>query len=275
MTSTSRRALDAETERELVRRWSEHSDVRARDRLVASLQPLVRRIAHRHRGPGCGLSDLIQEGNLGLLAAIERFDPERGVRLATYGTWWVRAFVLRFVENNARLVRGATTTDRLRLFYRLGRTKERLVAEGRDPSAANIAAELGVAERDVVAMEMLRTPTTSLDAPARPGSDSTRPAVDLLADATESPEDWLQSEELRDRLDRALDQFGATLEGRSFEMFRDRVRAASPASLHELSDRWGVTRPAARRIEDRVCRPLRRFLYRQMGDTITAALGSA
>jgi len=264
---------DAATECQLVRRWADQRDAAARDRLVASMLPLVRRIARRHRGNGCTLADLEQEGHLGLLAAIDRFDPDRGVRLATYAAWWVRAFVLRFVEHNARLVRGATTSQRLRLFYQLGRTKQRLAADGQDTSPAAIAEALGVPERDVVAMEMLSAPAASLDAPL-PGSDGqARTGIDRLADAADTPEDWLQSEELRDRLDAALDRFANTLEGRSLEMFTDRVRAPSPASLHELSARWGVTRAAARRIEDRVSRPLRRFLYREMGDAITAALG--
>ncbi|MEM6996767.1 MAG: sigma-70 family RNA polymerase sigma factor, partial [Myxococcota bacterium] len=241
--------------------------------LVAAAQPLVRRIAHRHRGPGCALHDLVQEGNVGLLAAIDRFDPDRGVRLATYAAWWVRAYVLRFVERNARLVRGATTSDRLRLFYQLGRTTQQLAAEGRETGPAAVAEALGVDERDVVAMQMLRAPAASLDAPSE-GEGRPRVALDRLADTSDSPEQWLESEELRERLDDALDRFGATLHGRSLEMFRDRVRSPRPASLHELSQRWGVTRPAARRIEDRVSRPLRRFLYREMGDAITAALGS-
>ena len=272
-TEHSETRLDAATECQLVRRWAQEQDATARDRLVVSMLPLVRRIARRHRGNGCTLADLEQEGQLGLLAAIDRFDPERGVRLATYAAWWVRAFVLRFVEHNARLVRGATTSQRLRLFYQLGRTKQRLAADGQDTSPAAIAEALGVPERDVVAMEMLSTPAASLDAPL-PGSEGqARTGIDRLADVADTPEDWLQSEELRDRLDAALDSFAKTLEGRSLEMFTDRVCAPSPASLHELSARWGVTRAAARRIEDRVSRPLRRFLYREMGDAITAALG--
>ena len=265
--------LDATTECQLIRRWAEDRDSHARDRLVASMLPLVRRIARRHRGNGCTVADLEQEGHLGLLAAIDRFDPDRGVRLATYAAWWVRAFVLRFVEHNARLVRGATTSQRLRLFYQLGRTKQRLAADGQDTSPAAIAEALGVPERDVVAMEMLRKPAASLDAPLPSSDGQPRSGVDRLADEADNPEDWLQSEELRDRLDAALDRFAQTLDGRSLEMFTDRVRAPSPASLHELSARWGVTRAAARRIEDRVSRPLRRFLYREMGDAITAALG--
>lgn len=267
--------MDATTECDLVRRWTAHADTRARDRLVASLQPVVRRIAQRHHGEGCGLPDLVQEGNLGLLAAIDRFDHNRGVRLSTYGTWWIRAFILRYVEHNARIVRGTTTSDRLRLFYQLGRTKQRLEADGRDTSAASIAAELGVGEHDVVAMEMLRTPTASLDAPVRTANGSPRAMLDRLPDEAESPAAWLASLELRERLEDALNRFGETLEGRSLEMFQDRVRAPRPTSLHELSHRWGVTRPTVRRIEDRLYRPLRRFLYREMGDAITAALGSA
>ena len=265
--------LDAATEQFLAERWLTLHDPDARSKLVASQQRLVARIARRFRGYGCNEPDLVQEGNLGLLRAVDRFDPTRGVRLSTYAAWWIKAYILRFIEHNSRMIRGATTTDRLRLFYQLSKAKERLVSSGEPVTAAAIAHALGVSERDVVEMEQLRRPEVSLNAPVsrEPGSMS---GMDRLPDAGPTPETVLESAELEERLQAALESFEKTLNGRALEMFRDRVASRRPASLQELSERWGVTRAAARRVEDRVARPLRRHLYKELGDTITAALGS-
>jgi RNA polymerase sigma-32 factor len=265
--------LDAETESTLARRWRDDRDPVARDRLLLCHQFVVRSQARRHRYAGCSVADLEQEGNIGLLRALDRFDPDRGVRLATYAAWWIRAFMLRFIEHNSRMIRGATTTNRSRLFYQLGKTKERLLAEGEDASRAGVAKALGVDEQDVVAMELLRAPTASLDAPAAGFERDGGRMVDRVADADATPEQSLESAELRHQLDTVLDRFSATLTGRSLEMFRERVATDRPASLNELSARWGITRAAARRLEHRVSQPLRRYLYREMGDTIAATLG--
>ena len=265
--------LDADTEAALARRWRDDRDPVARDRLLRFHQFVVRSHARRHRYAGCSTADLEQEGNIGLLRAIDRFDPDRGVRLATYAAWWIRAFILRFIEHNSRMIRGATTTNRTRLFYRLGKTKERLLAEGEDASREGVAKALGVDEQDVIAMELLRAPTASLDAPAAGFEREGGRMVDRVATADATPEQSLQSAQLRHQLDTVLDRFSATLTGRSLEMFRERVATEHPASLHELSARWGITRAAARRLERRVAQPLRRYLYREMGDTIAATLG--
>lgn len=269
--STSR--LDAETERALARSWATDGDSTARNRLLLAHQFVVRQHARRYHCSGCSIADLEQEGNIGLLRAIDGFDPDRGVRFATYAAWWVRAFIFRFLEHNSRLIRGATTTGRIRLFYQLGKVKERLLADGRDASRESVARTLGVHEQDVVAMEHLRAPIASLDAPI-PGADGqVARRIDRIAAAVETPEQSLELAELRARLHDALERFGAKLRGRSLEMFRERVASDRPASLQELSARWGITRAATRRIEQRVSQPLRRHLYREMGDTIAAALG--
>jgi RNA polymerase sigma-32 factor len=266
--------LDAETECALARRWLTDRDPVARDRLLLSHQYVVRQQARRYRCGGCSDGDLEQEGNLGLLRAIDRFDPDRGVRLATYAAWWIRAYILRFIEHNSRIIRGATTTNRTRLFYRLGKTRERLLAEGEDASREGVAKALGVDEQDVIAMDLLRAPIASLDAPAAGFDREGGRRVDRIAAEDHTPEQSLEFAQLRERLGDVLDRFGRTLSGRTLEMFRDRVASERPASLQELSTRWGITRAAARRIERRVAHPLRRYLYREMGDTITAALGA-
>nr|MCH9680459.1 sigma-70 family RNA polymerase sigma factor [Deltaproteobacteria bacterium] len=181
--------MDPETERSLLIRWTRDRDVAARDRLVASQQSLVVAIANRHGRSAQAVADLVQEGNLGLLHALDRFDLDRGVRLSTYATWWVRAFMLRFIERNRGLIRGTTTANRTRLFYQLERTRQRLIAAGDDVTRQTIADAMGVSVDDVAAMEALRVPTTSLDAPlpGRDGGSISR--IDAVADQTPGPEE--------------------------------------------------------------------------------------
>jgi RNA polymerase sigma-32 factor len=271
--SVSTLRLDAETELALARRWATSRDPEARDRLLLSHQHVVRQHARRYQCSGCPFADLVQEGNLGLLRALERYDVERGVRLATYAAWWIRAYILRFVERNSRIVRGTTTPDRTRLFYQLGKTKERLAAAGEDATPQSVARALDVDEQDVVAMELLQSRVASLDAPAFELDGARR--IERIAADVETPEQSFGAAEFRERFGEALDRFAGTLHGRRLELFRDRIRADSPASLQELSARWGITQEAARRIERRVSTPLKRYLYREMGDTIVATLGAA
>ena len=265
-------SLDAKTEHALCVRWARNRDPEARDQLIAAQQPIVHRIAGRYCRTPAVYADLVQEGNLGLMHALERFDPDRGVRLVAYASWWIRAFVLRYLEHNHGLVRGATTASRSRLFYQLARTRQHLAAAGEDVSRATIADALGVEEKDVDAMELLRRPTASLDAPADKGG--TTALLDGLADWGASPEEHTLSGELRTRLRDALRTFERGLQGHQLEVFRDRVIATQPVTMQELGERWGMGRSAARRIEGQVTRSLRRHLYRQMGDTVTATLGA-
>ncbi len=263
--------LDEATECLLAQRWTTFADPEARGTLVASQQRLVAQIARKYRGYGCSESDLVQEGNLGLLRAVDRFDPTRGVRLSTYAAWWIKAYILRFIENNSQMIRGVTTADRQRLFYQLGKTKERLAAAGEDASPTAIADALEVSERDATEMELLHRGRAHLDGFVDP---SRRPGIESIIDTGPTPEAVVQSAELEERLERALLGFESTLSGRALEMFRDRIASRRPVSLAELGDRWGVTRAAARRVQERVVRPLRRHLYREFGDTIVAALGT-
>ncbi len=266
--------LDADTERALLDRWCSDRDASARDRLVTAHQRFVARVAKRYAKSAQHAADLIQEGNLGLLHALDRFEPERGVRLATYAAWWVRAYVLRYVEKNRGLVRGATTTNRSRVFYQLERTRRRLAADGEDVSREAIAFALGVDVKDVAAVESLRS-TTSLDAKVTSSEGEGASRLDLVADEGPSPEELVEADEMRQTLSRALTSFQDTLQGKHLEMFRERVVSPRPRSLVEFADRWGLARSAVRRIETGVERPLRRHLLRTMGDSITLTLGPA
>ena len=263
-------AINRETELELFSRWREHGDQRARDRIVAAHQPMIRRQARRYRTRGCGEADLIQEGNMGLLHALSRFEPERGVRLASYAAWWIRAYILRYIERNGRLLRGTTTAARLRLFYQLGRAKQALATEGREPDAAAIAALLGVDESDVMAMELLLAPVASLDTQA---ADSGTRVLDRIASELPSPEHTTETAEFSRTFRHAIDTYGRTLGERARTVFHERVLGEPPVSADTLGQRLGVTAATVRGMEHRVTVGLRRHLYREMGDSIVAALG--
>lgn len=226
--------------------------------------------ARRYRSRECTLADLVQEGNVGLLHAMERFDPARGVRLSTFASWWVRAHMLRYVERNSRIVRGATTAARRRLFYQLAKTTASLSQDGSLPGTQEIAEALGVSVQDVEAMESLRAPTASLDVPAHE-DDVTR--MERVSDPAPSPEDEIADAELAEHLSAVLERYAARLEGAALAMLRERVANTSPTPLCELGARWGLSNAAVRRLEKKVATPLRRHLYRHMGDTVVDTLG--
>ncbi len=212
----------------------------------------------------------MQEGNVGLLGALRRFDTTRDVRLSTFASWYVRAHMLRFVERNCGVVRGATTTARRRLFYQLSRTREALAQGGGVPTRAELAEALGVAEDDVQAMEQLKAPATSLETPTQ---DEGRAAMEQMQDPTPTPEDDVAAGELARLLHASLDAFAASLSAPARAMLHERIATATPASITELATQWGISGTAARRLESKVATPLRRHLYRTMGDAIVATLG--
>ncbi|MGH1342761.1 MAG: sigma-70 family RNA polymerase sigma factor [Nannocystales bacterium] len=266
-----RDGIDAKQEQALVESWRSAGLPAALSALVRSQQRMIMLWARRYGSRECSLADLVQEGNVGLMQAIERFDPERGVRLGTFSSWWVRAHMLRFVERNTRLVRGATTSARRRLFYQLARTTAALSRDGAVPDSSEIADALGVSVEDVEAMSSLRTPAASLDTPAR---DDDTASMERVCDPAPSPEEELADAELAQRLHGALDDYAAELDGAALAMLRTRVASTSPTPLRDLGAQWGLSNAAVRRLEKRVSNPLRRHLYRSMGDAVVETLGS-
>lgn len=266
-----RNSITAEYERTLLERWKSSGLPGALSALVRAQQPMIMLWARRYSSRECALADLVQEGNVGLMQAIERFDPERGVRLGTFSSWWVRAHMLRFVERNSRLVRGATTSARRRLFYQLAKTTAALSRDGVVPDSSEIAEALGVSVEDVEAMSSLRTPAASLDTPAR---DDDTAGMERVRDPALSPEDALAGAELAERLHGALEDYASELDGAALAMLRTRVASSSPTPLRDLGAQWGLSNAALRRLEKRVCNPLRRHLYRSMGDAVVDTLGT-
>ena len=267
--------LSREEEYELAVRWVEEGDKEAARKLVTSNLRLVVKIAHEYRRAYQNLLDLVQEGNVGLVKAVQKFDPYRGVKLSTYSGWWIRAYILKYILNNWRLVKIGTTQNQRKLFFNLRKQREALMAAGIDPTPERIAKELDVSTKEVVEMERrMSSPDVSLDAPlGSDDGDGSRTRLDLIEDDFADPEDNVDAVEFKSLLQDKLLAFGADLQGRELEIFRDRLVSDEPATLQEFGDRWGVSRERARQIEKRLVLRLRAYLQQELGDAVQIALG--
>ncbi len=265
--------LTREREHELAVRWVEQGDTDAGRQLVTSNLRLVVKIAHEYRRAYQNLLDLVQEGNVGLVRAVQKFDPYRGVKLSTYSGWWIRAYILKYILNNWRLVKIGTTQNQRKLFFNLRKQREALLAAGVDPTPERIAQELDVSAKEVVEMERrLAAPDVSLDAPLG-AEDDGRTRLDLIEDDYADPENRVDAAEFKDLLQEKLVTFGGGLDGRELEIFRERVMSEDPITLQDLGDRWGVSRERARQIEKRMLTRLREYLQGELGDAVQIALG--
>ena len=267
--------LTREEEHDLAVRWVENDDQEAAKLLVTSNLRLVVKIANEYRRGYQNLLDLVQEGNIGLIKAVQKFDPYRGVKLSTYSGWWIRAYVLKHILNNWRMVKIGTTQNQRKLFFNLRKQRDALIRAGIDPTAENIAKELDVSTAEVVEMQKrMSAPDASLNAPL--GSDdggSGRTRMDMLEADDGGPEDQVSGDEFKRLLQDKLRSFGATLEGREAEIFGERLIADEPITLQDLGDRWGVSRERARQVEKRMVLRLRKFLQDELGDAVQIALG--
>lgn len=267
--------LTREEEYALAVRWVEDGDAEAGRRLVTSNLRLVVKIAHEYRRAYQNLLDLVQEGNVGLIQAVKKFDPYRGVKLSTYSGWWIRAYILKFILNNWRLVKIGTTQNQRKLFFNLRKQRAKLKAAGIDPTPELIAEALDVSTSEVIEMERrLAAPDASLNAPlGNDDTDGARTRMDVLEDEAADPQGEVEQHEFKEILGEKLRVFGATLDGRELEIFRDRLVADEPITLQELGDRWGVSRERARQLEKRMILRLRKYLQDELGDAVQIALG--
>jgi RNA polymerase sigma-32 factor len=246
--------LEPDEEYMLAKRWQEHGDADAAQRLVTSHLRLVARIAMGYRGYGLPIGEVISEGNVGLMQAVKRFEPDKGFRLATYAMWWIRASIQEYILRSWSLVKMGTTAAQKKLFFNLRRMKGQIQAldEGdlKPEQVKQIANRLGVAEDDVVSMNRRLGGDASLNAPVRADTDS-GDWQDWLVDETPDQEEQLvESQELvrrRNYLASAL----ATLNDRERRIFEARRLAENPATLEDLSTEFGVSRERIRQIEVR------------------------
>jgi len=261
--------LTPEEEQKLTRHYVETQDVKTAARLVTANLRLVVKLAYEYRRAYKNIMDLIQEGNIGLMQAVKRYDPYRGVKLSSYAAWWIRAYILRFILNNWRLVKLGTTQAQRKLFFNLNKEKAKLAAMGIEPTAAEIAKRLSVDENEVVDMDRrLSSGEASLDAPVGDSEGRSVARVDLMPSSTTGPDSEFESHEMDQIVRRGLDKFRETLTGKDVVIFNKRMFTDEPVTLQELGDEFGVSRERVRQLEARLATKLREYLKEELGDAV-------
>jgi len=246
--------LEPQEEYMLAKSWREHGDRDAAHRLVTSHLRLVAKIAMGYRGYGLPISEVISEGNVGLMQAVKRFEPEKGFRLATYAMWWIKAAIQEYILRSWSLVKMGTTANQKKLFFNLRKAKSRISAledgDMRPDQVATIAKRLGVGEQDVIDMNRRLGGDVSLNAPIRNDGDTGEWQDWLVYDRDNQEATLTESEELGNRR-RALSDALSVLNDRERRIFEARRLAEDPVTLEELADEFGVSRERVRQIEVR------------------------
>src|SRR6202161_4086749 len=246
--------LEPQEEFMLAKSWREHGDRDAAHRLVTSHLRLVAKIAMGYRGYGLPISEVISEGNVGLMQAVKRFEPEKGFRLATYAMWWIKAAIQEYILRSWSLVKMGTTANQKKLFFNLRKAKSRISAleEGdmRPDQVKLIAKRLGVTEQDVIDMNRRLGGDASLNAPIREDGDSGE-WMDWLVDDGVSQESRLAESEQSENRHKALGDALTVLNDRERRIFEARRRAGETRPLDELAEAFGAPRERGRQIEVR------------------------
>ncbi len=264
--------LTPDEEKALAVKLVEHGDTAAARKLIEANLRLVVKIAYEYRRAHRNLLDLVQEGNIGLIQAVGTFDPYRGVKLSSYAAFWIRAYILKFILNNWRLVKIGTTQAQRKLFFNLRKEREKLEQLGFQPTSALLAEKLDVTEKEVIEMERrLAAPEASLDAPFGGGGDGdegTRTRMDYLPSEDDRPDKAYANSEFSAMLKDKLEAFSQTLQGREQTIFRERWLTEEPLTLQEIGDRYNVSRERARQLEKRMLDRLKKYLEAEMGTAI-------
>jgi RNA polymerase sigma-32 factor len=261
--------LTPDEEHDLATKLFEAGDRGAARKLIEANLRLVVKIAYEYRRAHRNLLDLIQEGNIGLIQAVGKFDPYRGVKLSSYAAFWIRAYILKFILNNWRLVKIGTTQAQRKLFFNLRKEKEKLEQLGFQPTAALLAEKLDVSEKDVVEMEKrMAAPEASLDAPMSSDDDGARTRMDFMPSDEARPDHAAEQAEFSTLLKDKLETFAKQLEGREQTIFRERWLTEDPKTLQEIGDQYGVSRERARQLEKRLLTRLRKYLETEFGTAV-------
>jgi RNA polymerase sigma-32 factor len=258
--------LNRDEEHKLAVTYRETGDREAAYRLVTSNLKLVVKIALIYHKIYRNLLDLIQEGNLGLIQAIKRFDPYRGTRLQTYAAWWIKAYILKFLLDNARMVKIGTTNARRKILMNLNKEKRELEAKGIVPTSKLLAQNLGVDEQELQEVEQGMTgPDISLDAPLG-DDDSGAHYIDTLHLMEQSIDEKLAQGEFRELLEKKFADFSKTLSERELVILQRRLIADKPETLQEIADIYGVSREAIRVAEKKLISKLKKYMIESFGD---------
>lgn len=251
--------LSPEEEHQLAVRYREEGDETAAYRLITSNLSLVVKIARLYSRVYHNVIDLIQEGNIGLIEAVTRFDPYRGNRLPTYASWWIKAYIIKFIIDNFRIVRIGTTNERRRLLFNLRKEKEKLRQQGIEPTHQLLAKRLNVSVDDVRAVESnIESSDLSLDAYV--GEDTKLQYSDTLTAAEEHLDEKLARGQLQELFNRKLEEFSATLNERELTILKKRLIAEDPLTLQQIAEQYGVTREAIRLNEKALIKRIKDYM---------------
>lgn len=251
--------LTEEVEKKLMANYQATGDREAARQLVGSHLRLVVKIAMEYRSAYWNLMDLIQEGNLGLVTAIQKFNPEKGTRLGYYATWWIRAFILKYILDNFRLIKIGTTKTQRKLFYNLMQEKRKIESMGIKPSTQMLAERLDVPQYEIEEMsKRLSQSEAHLDAPVGSG-DSEAVLSDFIADDDVPLDEKLAKEEIQDKFQEKLAEFAKELKPREQKILQERLLAEVPLTLQHIADEYGISKERARQIEERIIGKLRDY----------------
>ena len=253
--------LTPEEERTLAEKMRNNGDKEAARKLVTAHLRLVIKIAMEYRRSYYSVLDLIQEGNVGLLHAVKKFDPDKGARLAHYASLWIRSYILKFILDNFRLIKIGTTKEQKKLFYNLMREKQKIEAMGVVPSKQMLSERLDVSEASVEEMgQRLTQPEYALEAPVGGGEAMLK---DFIAINEPSVEEKISERELSDILQLKMKEFSKTLSGREMKILQQRLMADLPITLQEIADEYGITKERVRQIESRLLTRLKEFFQKE------------
>ncbi len=238
------------------------------ERLVVANMRMVVALAHHYCRGDDDMRDIVQEGNRGLIRAVDKFDPTRGIKFCTYAVWWIRAYMWKFTMNNWGLVKVGTTQAQRKLFFGLRKERDRLELTGDEADPRELASRLRVKESEVVAMlERFAGGEMSLDAPAKSQDAGAVTLGDVLSDASAlGPDERVEDAEFNEVLHAKLEAFGATLRGRDAQIFRQRLLSDEPMKLAQLAAKFGVSRERARQLEGRLKGRIRAYLEAELKD---------
>jgi RNA polymerase sigma-32 factor len=264
--------LSREEEHRLAVEYKEYGNLEAAYKLVTGNLRLVVMIAREYQKAFKNLLDLIQEGNMGLMEAVKNFDPYRGVRFPSYAVWWIRAYIIRYIMSDWRMVKIGTTQAQRKLFFNLQKEKEKLEAEGITPGPKLLAQRLNVKEDEVVEMEQrLASRDLSVDVPM--GDDDEATLLHFLPDQGQGPEEQLAENQSRELLREKMELFAKTLKDKELVIYRERLLNEEPLTLREIGEKYGISRERVRQIEERVKKKLKAYLNQELGDVKDAFLG--
>lgn len=254
--------LTPEEEKELTLELIRTGDIEIAKKLVLANLRLVVKIALEYKSAYKNVMDLIQEGNIGLMKAVSKYDPSKGAKLSYYASWWIRSYILKFILDNFRLIKIGTTQEQKKLFYNLMREKQRLLAMGIEPEVRLLSENLGVSEKSVIEMDQRLSSSGQEISLDRPLDDNRGHQLlsDVVSDGSENIDEKLGELQSLEILKEHLEQFVKDLKPRDQEIFKKRLLSEVPESLQSIADVYGVSRERIRQIEERLLDQLKIYM---------------